>query len=159
MTFRRVLDAEMKEATRMGVTLKTKGDEKEAVNNEEEELFWSKGLFGQSSARSFLNTVYFYNGKLFGLRASEHRSITLAKINIRLFDDFIKFEENVSKTFHGGICDLKYVPRSVTHICHSKGQSHERCLVEPFYIVYILVYVKHLAKISVLFTSSLNLEH
>ena len=79
MTFRRVLDAEMKEATRMGVTLKTKGDEKEAVNNEEEkELFWSKGLFGQSSVRSLLNTVYFYNGKLFGLRASKHRNITLA---------------------------------------------------------------------------------
>ena len=38
MTFRRVLDAEMKEATRMGVTLKTKGDQ-EAVNNEGEELF------------------------------------------------------------------------------------------------------------------------
>ena len=133
MTFRRVLDAEMKEATRMGVTLKTKGDEKKAVNNEEE-LFWSKGLFGQSSARSLLNTVYFYNGKLFGLRASEHRSTTLS--NIRVFDDFIKFEENVSKTFHGGICDLKYVPRSVTHICHSIGQSHERCLVE-LYRLYI----------------------
>ena len=104
VTFQRVLDAEMKEDTRMGVTLKTKGDEKEGVNNEEEELFWSKELFGQSSARSLLNTVYFYNGKLFGLRASEHRSITLA--NIRVFDDFIKFEENVSKTFNGGICDL-----------------------------------------------------
>ena len=39
VTFRRVLDAEMKEATRMGVTLKTKEDDKEAVNNEEEELF------------------------------------------------------------------------------------------------------------------------
>ena len=35
----------MKEATPMGVTLETKGDEKEAVNNKEEEL---KGLFGQS---------------------------------------------------------------------------------------------------------------
>ena len=69
VTFRRVLDAEMKEATRIGVTLKTKGDEKEAVNSEEEELFWSKGLFGLSSAKSLLNTVYFYNGKLFGLRA------------------------------------------------------------------------------------------
>ena len=45
MTFRRVLDAEMKEATRMGVTLKTKEDEKEDVNNVEEKLFWSKGLF------------------------------------------------------------------------------------------------------------------
>ena len=29
VTFRRVMDAEMKEATRMGVTLKAKGDEKE----------------------------------------------------------------------------------------------------------------------------------
>ena len=36
VTFWSVLDAEMKEATRIGVTLKTKGDEKEAVNNEEE---------------------------------------------------------------------------------------------------------------------------
>lgn len=36
VTFRRLLDAEMKEATRMGVTLKTKEDEKEAVNNEED---------------------------------------------------------------------------------------------------------------------------
>ena len=48
----------------MGVTLKAKGDEKEAVNDDEQELFWSKGLFGQSSARSLLNTVYFNNGKL-----------------------------------------------------------------------------------------------
>ena len=131
MTFRRVLDAEMKEATRMGVTLKTKGDETEAVNNEEEELFWSKGLFAQSSARSLLNSVYFYNGNLFGLQASEH-SITLA--NIRVFDDFIKFEENVSKTFNGGICDLKYVSHSFTHICHPKGQSHVRCLVELYHL-------------------------
>ena len=42
VTLRCVLDAEIKEATRMGVTLKTKGDEKDAVNNEEEELLWSK---------------------------------------------------------------------------------------------------------------------
>ena len=79
VTFWRVLDAEMKEATQMGVTLKTTGDEKEAVNSEEE-LFWSKGLFGLSSAKSLLNTVYFYNGKLFGLRASEHRNNTLGNI-------------------------------------------------------------------------------
>ena len=32
----------MKEATRMGVTLKTIGDEKEAVNNGEEKLSWSE---------------------------------------------------------------------------------------------------------------------
>ena len=108
VTFRHVLDAEMKEAMQMGVTLKTKGDKEEAVNNEEEELFWSKGLFGQSSARSLLNTAYFCYGKLFGLRASEQRSITLG--NIRVLDDFIKFEENVSKSFHGGVCDFEIHP-------------------------------------------------
>ena len=37
MTFRRVLDAEVKEAKRMGATLKTNGEEKEDANNEEEE--------------------------------------------------------------------------------------------------------------------------
>ena len=42
MTFRRVLDAEMKEAKRVGVTLKTNGDEEEAGNNKEEGLFCSK---------------------------------------------------------------------------------------------------------------------
>ena len=38
VTFRRVLD-DMKEATRMGEILKTKGGKKEAVHNEED-LFW-----------------------------------------------------------------------------------------------------------------------
>ena len=32
-------------------------------------------VLGKNSAR--LNVVYFYNGKLFGLRASEHRNICL----------------------------------------------------------------------------------
>ena len=44
----------------------------------------------------------------------------------------IVFEENSSKSFHGGICDLKYVPRAVTHICHERGQTHARCLVEVY---------------------------
>ena len=73
-------------------------------------IHWSKGLFGQSSVRSLLNTVYFHNGMLFGLQASEHRSITSA--NIRVFDDFIKFDENGSKTFQDGICDSKSIVTS-----------------------------------------------
>ena len=71
-TFRRVLDAEMKDATRCGLTVSTKKDEKEAITDEEEDLFWSKGLMGTGSSNSLLNTVYFYNGKLFGLRGGEH---------------------------------------------------------------------------------------
>ena len=85
---------------------------------------------GTGSSNSSLNTVYFYNGKLFGLRGGEHRNITVR--NIRVSDDCLRFEENSSKSFHGGICDLKYVPRAVTHICHERGQTHARCLVEVY---------------------------
>ena len=61
------------------------------------------GLLGCQSAKSLLNTVNYYNGKLFGLRGGEHRN-TVA--NFELGNNFIRFEENVAKTFHGGLTDL-----------------------------------------------------
>ena len=36
----------MKDSTRQGVSLQTKKEEKEAVTDEDEEKFWSGGLFG-----------------------------------------------------------------------------------------------------------------
>ena len=53
--------------------VQNKKEEKESVTEEEEELFWNLNLLGMSTAKSLLNTVYFYNGKLFGLRGGEHR--------------------------------------------------------------------------------------
>ena len=49
----------MKDATRCGLTVSTKKDEKEAITDEEEDLFWRKGLMGSHSSNSLLNTVYF----------------------------------------------------------------------------------------------------
>ena len=37
--------------------------------------FWEMNLLGTSSAKSLLYTVYFYNGKIFGLRGGDHRNI------------------------------------------------------------------------------------
>ena len=135
----------MKDATRCDLTVSTKKDKKEAITDEED-LFWSKGLMGTGSSNSLLNTVYFYNGKLFGLRGGEHRNITVR--NIRVSDDCLRFEENSSKSFHGGICDLKYVPRAVTHICHERGQTHARCLVEVYrlylgFVIFLVKWTKH----------------
>lgn len=49
-------------------------------------------LLGTSSAKSLLYTVYFYNGKIFGLRGGDHRNIVL---NIfELGSNSIKFQEN-----------------------------------------------------------------
>ena len=55
----------MKDSTREGVSLETKKEEKEAVMDEEEKLFWNKGLLGCGTAKSLLNTVYYYNRKIF----------------------------------------------------------------------------------------------
>ena len=57
--FRRCLDAEMKDSTRQGVSLQTKKEEKETVTDEDEEKFWSAGLFGSGTAKQSLDTVIF----------------------------------------------------------------------------------------------------
>ena len=57
---------------RQGVSLQTKTEEKEAVT-EEEEKFWSAGLFGSGIAKQLLDTIYFYNDKMFGLRGQRKK--------------------------------------------------------------------------------------
>ena len=58
---------------------------------------------------------------------------------------FFKFQENSCKTFHGGISDLKYIPRTVKHVCHEEGVKHEPCLVEIYrlYIGLVEVFAKN----------------
>ena len=107
--FRRVLDTEIKEGTRLGIGLANKKEEKLSVNQEDENKFWTMELLGKNSAKSLLNVVYFYNGKIFGLRASEHRNTSLE--NIEIGDNYIRFKENVSKTFHG-VCWIS----SMSHV-------------------------------------------
>ena len=64
----------MKASTREGAGSKRKGHE--VITEEEEAAFCEKNVLGVSSSRSLLNTVYFYNGKLFGIRGGEHRALT-----------------------------------------------------------------------------------
>ena len=58
----------MKDKARAGVCLKAKQKEKEPVTDEEERQLWQSGVFGMETVKSFLNVVYYYNGKLLGLR-------------------------------------------------------------------------------------------
>ena len=91
----------MKDSTRQGVSLQTKKEEKEAVTDEDEEKFWSAGLFGSVTAKQLFDTIYFYNGKMFVWRGGEHWKICVN--NFSIGPNVINFEENVCKTFHGGI--------------------------------------------------------
>ena len=97
--FRKTLDGEMKDATKCGVTQASKMSEKEEITEREREetILWDMALLGANTAESLLNTVYFYNGKLFGLRTGERRLIRLSNIvvgrNKIVFDEFKRFEK------------------------------------------------------------------
>ena len=56
-----------------GVSLQTKEEEKEAVTKQKEEKFFSAGLFGSGIAKQSLDTTYFYDGKMFGLRGQRKK--------------------------------------------------------------------------------------
>ena len=75
--FRRILDAETKDGTRVFVGLKAKQKEKEPVTDEGESQLWQSGVFGMETAKSLLNVVYYHNGKLFDRCGGEHRRICL----------------------------------------------------------------------------------
>ena len=85
-------------------------------------MFWSKGLLRFGTAKYLLNTVYYYNGKIFGLRGSERRKEMSLK-NFEFGPNF-KFDENLCNTFHGGLTDLKYVSKRMKHICqNNRGKT------------------------------------
>jgi len=72
----------MKEGTRLGIGLANQKEEKLPVDEADENKFWTLGLLGKNSAKSLLNVVYFYNRKLFGLCASEHRNLSLENLKL-----------------------------------------------------------------------------
>ena len=124
----------MKDATKCRVAQASKMSEKEEITEREETILWDMALPGANAAESLLNTVYFYNDKLFGVRAGELWLIRLS--NIVVEGNKIVFVEFRGKTYKSGIKDLKNKPRYSEHICHKNRQSHSPCLAS-MYSVYI----------------------
>jgi len=68
--FYKALDCRMRELTNAGV-----GAEKgaEPVSAEDERRFWDTGVFSTETTHGISNAVFYYNGKVFGLRGgAEH---------------------------------------------------------------------------------------
>ena len=85
-----------------------------------------------------VHRLFLFNGKLFGLRGVEHRNLTIANFEVGF--NYIRFEENISKTYHGGLFDLKYAEfRVVKHVCHSLNVKHDHCLVDLYNLFIRLV--------------------
>ena len=130
---RRALEAEMRKATSDGVAIKSKMRERDPISEEDEALLWEKGILGCNSAKSLFSTIYFYNGKLFVLRSTEHRNLRYS--NFSIDSESVTYDESVSKTYHGGLKDLKYKPRVVKHVCCAgKDVGHNRCIIKCYSI-------------------------
>ena len=102
--FRQALSERMSELTKQGVGTTTK--QAEPISEESENMLWNKGLLGDSSSNSILNTVFFYNSKLFALReVDEHRELCVNQISIGTDQTgkYIMFNGRASKTYKGKI--------------------------------------------------------
>jgi integrase len=76
------------------------------VTDNQEEPMWQAEVLGDKTAKTLLYTLYFYNGKLFGMRSQEHRQLRLENITIEN-NTTIVYPENTSKMFRGGMADMK----------------------------------------------------
>lgn len=71
--------------------------------------------------RKEFNCIFLQLKVIYDLRASERRNIYFN--NFEIGDNYIRFEENVSKMFPRVLLDLKYESRVVKLACHEKGMG------------------------------------
>ena len=131
--FKAFLDAEMKRLQSQGIGSKRKA---EVLTVEEEELLWEKGVLGDATPQSLLDTIVFYNGLYFALRSGkEHRQLRHSHCQIELVEhhdkrSYLKYTEDVSKNHPGGLKGRKVTPKVVVH--HANTNNPDRCFVRLF---------------------------
>ena len=110
-SFRAVLDAEMKRLHSLGLGSTTK--QAQPITPDEEALLWSTGQFGRHSSVSLLNTVYYYNCKVFGLRSyDEHKNLMCAQYEKKVDERgriYLQYTDFESTTNHGGLKHNKVI--------------------------------------------------
>ena len=102
---RAVLDAEMKRLHSLALDATSK--QAEPITSDDEALLWSTGQLGTHSSHSLLNTVYYYNCKVFGLHSyDEHRNLLCAQYEKKVDENgdvYLQYTDFGSKTNHGGL--------------------------------------------------------
>lgn len=114
--FRRILSARMSELTAAGVGIRPK--QAEPISAETENKLWEKGLLGNGTGKSLLNTMFFYNCNLFGLRGvDEHRGMEIDQIELGVdqHGHFVKSKGRSSKTYKGGLAQRHVEAKEIVH--------------------------------------------
>ena len=132
--FRASLDAEMKRLQSEG--LGSRKRQAEIITEEEENTLWQKGLLGDKTPQTLLDTMVFYCGLYFALRSGkEHRQLRHSPCQIELVENpgeraFLRYSEDISKNHQGGLKGRKMQPKVVFH--HENAENKERCFIRLF---------------------------
>ncbi|XP_062593284.1 uncharacterized protein LOC134254776 [Saccostrea cucullata] len=118
--FRKTLDARMKELASQGIGVSIK--QADPLTPEQEDVLWEKKLLGSHTSKSYINTVFYYNCKLFGLRGlDEHRKLEVCQIKCGDSDGkaYIEFCGRTSKNFSGGLHQRNILAKTIRHYSES----------------------------------------
>ena len=95
-------------------------EREEDVTKEDEDQLWERGAINKTTALGLSYGVFFYNSKLFGLRArDEHRDMQRDQIAIktdpRTGEEYIEYEVRTYKKWQGGLKHRKIQPKFITY--------------------------------------------
>lgn len=118
--FRKTVDAHMKEFASQGIGVSVK--QADPLTPEQEDVLWNKIFLGQHSSKSYLNTVFYYNCKLLGLRGlDKHRKLEVCQLKCVVSDGktYIEFCGRTSKNFAGGLHQRNILAKLSRHFSES----------------------------------------
>ena len=131
-SFRVTLDAEMKRLHGLG--LGTCSKQAEPITPDEEALLWTSGQFGTNNGSVLLNTVYYYNCKVFGLRSyDEHRELQCAQYQKKVDEQghvYLEYVDFGNKSNRGGLKHMKVDNKAVRQ--YENPEDEEHCIVNIF---------------------------
>ena len=112
------MDAELKRL--QGEGLGSHKRQAEIITEAEENILWQKGLLGDSSPQTLLDTMVFCCGLYFALRSGkEHRQLCHTPCQIELVEhpgeSISMLPEDISKNHQGALKGRKIQPKVVMH--------------------------------------------
>lgn len=143
--FRRTLDAEMKRLHGSGLGASAR--RAEPITLDEEALLWTSGQFGTHNAKVIINTVYYYNCKVFGLRSfDEHRNLQCSQYEKKVDEQgrvYLEYTDYGSKTNRGGLKHMKVENKTIRQ--YENPADEEHCVVNIFvkYLCFVPSRDKH----------------
>ena len=109
----------------------------ETLTEDEEEILWEKGLLGDATPQTLLDTMVFCCGLFFALRSGKehHRQLRNHPCQVKVVERpreraYLEYTEDLSKNHPGGLKGRQIKPKVVRH--HANTQRPERCFVSLF---------------------------